>query len=205
MTARRSDEAVANLATALADMKRLDTSGGPWIANATSSHGNALVLAGRLDEAKAEFDRTLAAASTGPAAVDSHAGLGMIALARKDLELARTHFDKSVELAAAGPPTRSLVAALAGLGEVHLAAGDLASAESSLQKAEETQRTLAVRMTPVLAEILAERGRLALAQGNAEQATALFGSADEFWRAFAPQSARAREAARWREQVAAKD
>jgi tetratricopeptide (TPR) repeat protein len=168
MTARRTDEAVAQLAISLADMKPLDATGGPWIANATSSYGNALVLAGRLEEAKQVLEQNLAAAAAAGPAADSHAGLGMIALARNDLDLARTHFNKSLELAAAGPPTRTQVAALTGLGKVHRMAGDFASAEASLQKAEAAQRALAVRTTPVLAEILAERDRLALAQGNPE-------------------------------------
>ncbi len=202
MTARRNDEAITEFATSLADMKRLDTTGGPWIANATSSYGNALALAGRLDEAQRLLAQNLVETSSGPAVPDSYAGLGLVALARKDLELARTNFDKSLELAAAGPPTRSVVAALTGLGEVHFAAGDLASADASLQKAEETQRALAVRMTPVLAEVLAARGRVALAQGQKQQAAELFTTADEFWRGFAPQSAQALDAAKWRGRIA---
>lgn len=196
MTARRSEEAVAHFAESLTVMKRLDTTGGPWIANATSAYGNALALAGQTAEAERVLTENLASNSVGPAAPDSYSGLGVAALARKDLAAARTNFDKSLELASAAPPNRTLVATLAGLGHVELASGNASAADESLSKAEEAQRKLVVQMTPVLAEILASRGRIAQAQGRSQQAAGLFKSVDDFWRDFAPHSPQALDAAK---------
>ena len=115
MTARRNEEAVAHFVESLTVMRRLDTTGGPWIANATAAYGNALALAGQTAEAERVLTENLASNPAGPAASDSYSGLGVAALSRKDLSAARTNFDKSLELASAAAPNRTLVATLAGL------------------------------------------------------------------------------------------
>ncbi|HEY5808739.1 MAG TPA: protein kinase [Povalibacter sp.] len=195
MTARRSDEAVALLQTAVADIRRLDTTGTPWLANATSSFGNALVLAGRTGEAVRVLQGNLASKPTGPAVADSYNGLGFAALSRKDATSAKEAFDKALELASAAPPSRVLVSALLGLGTAQLGAGELAAADETLRKAESTQTALVRQPTPVLADILIARGRLALAQGQRDSARELFSRVDQFWREFAPQSQHAVTAA----------
>ncbi|HKE96943.1 MAG TPA: protein kinase [Povalibacter sp.] len=194
--ARRVDEAVQQLKVAVADIRRLDTTGTPWLGNAISAYGNALALAGRNDEAAQMLEANLATSLRGPAVPDSHNGLGMVALNRKDLASAGQHFAKAVELASAGPPSRVTVSALLGQGTTQLASGDFTAADATLRKAESTQTTIVRLPTPVLAEILAARGRLALAQGQRDQARELFTKVDEFWHGFAPESQYARDASR---------
>lgn len=194
-TARRTGEAVDQLAAAVAEIRRLDTTGTAWLTNAVSAHGNALVLAGRIDEAERVLSANLQSAAAGPALADSHNGLGAVMLARADLAAARVNFAKARELSAQGPPSRVRVAALAGLGEVELAGGNAAAASEMLLAAQAEQEKVAQRATPVLIDILVARGRLAMAQGRREEAAQLFGQVDEFWQAFAPDSRQAREAA----------
>lgn len=199
--ARRTDEAVEQLETSVAVIRRLDTTGTAWLSNATSSYGNALVLAGRLDEAQRILTANLEATRAGPAVADSHNGLGFVALSKKDLAAARGHFEKAKELSSQGPPSRVVVAALLGLGETQFAAGELAAAGATLQAASAAQEKVSQRPTPVAIDILVARGRLALAQGSREEAGKLFAQVDEFWRSFAPGSRHARDAAQWQQQI----
>jgi serine/threonine-protein kinase len=201
-TARRGAEAVQALGPALAQMRQLDATGTAWIGNATSSYGNALVLAGRGAEAERLLEDNLAANISGPAIPDSYNGLGFAALGRKDYAAAKMNFDKGLELASVGPPSRVLVASLLGLGQTALAGGDLLAANDALQKAEAAQGKVAQRATPVLADILSARGRLALAQGQTQQAADLFTKVDAFWREFAPDSRNAHDAQAWKQRYA---
>jgi tetratricopeptide (TPR) repeat protein len=183
-------------------MRRLDTTGTAWIGNATSAWGNALALAGRINEAEHVLKENLASKPSGLAIPDSHNGLGLVALAREEYAKARVNFEKGLELSSQGPPSRVLVASLLGLGQAQLATNDYAAADDSLKKAEAAQHQVSQKPTPVLIEILAARGRLALAQNRSEQASQLFAQVDGFWREFAPDSRDAREAAQWKERSA---
>lgn len=196
--ARRMDEALKELAAAVADIKRLDNTGTAWLANATSTYGNALAIAGRTAEAERVLKESLALTTSGQSVPDSYNGLGLAALARKDAASARTDFDKALQLTSQLPPSRVTVSALSGSGLARLALRDYAAAREHLEKAEAAQSALVMRPTPVLADIWTARARVARAQGEHAQADQLFARVDEFWQGFAPDSAYAREAARQR-------
>src|SRR5262249_15810281 len=93
VTARQLDEGIQVLEKSLTDLERLDTTGGAWIGNATSTYGNALIFAGRGNEAERLFNQAIADKVTGPAMPDSYNGLGFIALGRKDAATARRNFE----------------------------------------------------------------------------------------------------------------
>jgi tetratricopeptide (TPR) repeat protein len=202
LTARRLDEAIAVLAPAYAELQRTDKSGGPWIGNAASTYGNALVLAGQVSDAERVLNENLTRGeSIGPALGDTHTGLGFVALSRRDFAAAKSNFDKAHALAANAPPSRVVVNALLGRGLTQFESGDLDGADTSLRDAEVAQTKLVVRPTPVLMEITSARGRLALAKGNREEAAALFARVDQFWQAFGPGSPQAAEASQWRQRM----
>jgi eukaryotic-like serine/threonine-protein kinase len=194
-SARRAAEAVEQLKPALTTMRRLDTTGTAWIGNATSAYGNALALAGRNDEAQRLLSENLKGKLVGLAAPESHNGLGIVALNRKDYTAAKEHFEKGLELSSEGPPSRVLVASLLGLGQTHLATGNFAAAEDALQKAESAQHKVSERSTPVLIDIVAARAGLAVAQSQDERAAELFAQIDAFWQEFSPDSRYGREIA----------
>jgi tetratricopeptide (TPR) repeat protein len=202
MTARQLDAAVEALQASIADLRRLDSTGGAWIGNATSTYGNALIFLGRENDAERTLTRAIADKVTGPAMPDSYNGLGFVALSRKDAVTAKRNFEKSLELTAQTPPSRVIVNALLGLGLAQLESGQLQEADTTLAKAESTQNGLVTRPTPVLMDIEIARGRVALAQGKRSEAAILFSKADEYWRSVAPTSRWAREAAEWKGRVA---
>jgi eukaryotic-like serine/threonine-protein kinase len=166
-TARKLDEALAVLKPAYEQLQAIDKSGGAWIGNAGAVYGNALVLAGRNDEAEKVLKANVARGEgIGPALAESHAGLGHVALARKDYAAAKSSFDTARSLLAGAPPSRVTVNELLGRGLLQIETKDFAGAESSLKEAEAAQRKLVVRPTPTLADIVAARARLEVAQGK---------------------------------------
>lgn len=165
--ARRMDEALAVLKPAYEELVRTDKSGGAWIGNAGAVYGNALALAGRTTEAERVLQENLARGeSIGPALAETHAGLGFVALNRKDFAAAKSSFDKANELIAGAPPSRATVSALFGRGLTQLETGDLDGAESSLRDAAAAQAKVTVRPIPVSNEIAAAQARVALARSS---------------------------------------
>jgi tetratricopeptide (TPR) repeat protein len=197
--ARRLDRAIAVLEQSTADLKKLDTNEASWWPNAMATYAIALALAGQADAAERVAREGLASGKArGSAASDLHNGLGLIALHRGDAKAAAVEYHQALELSGpADPPTRQRAAALTGLGRAQIALNDFASADSSLQQAEATNRELYQRTTPAIADVLIARGRIALEQQRTSDALALFADADSFWNEFGPASRWAGEAAYW--------
>ena len=205
VAARRVDTAVNVLRAAVDDLKRLDTGEGSWLPNATATYGTALALAGQASEARRVLQASLETGKVaGPALADTHNGLGLSALSSSDAAAALDHFQKA--LASAGPPdppTRIRAAAVLGAGTAQLELGKLKEAEQTLQQADAAYRKIYQLPTPALADVQVARGRVAMLEGRAAEASALFAAADEFWRGYEAKSRWAREASQWRERQAA--
>jgi tetratricopeptide (TPR) repeat protein len=125
-------------------------------------------------------------------------------LSSSDAAAALDHFQKA--LASAGPPdppTRIRAAAVLGAGTAQLELGKLKEAEQTLQQADAAYRKIYQLPTPALADVQVARGRVAMLEGRAAEASALFAAADEFWRGYEAKSRWAREASQWRERQAA--
>ena len=164
--ARRLDEAVAVLRSAVADVKRLDTGEASWLPHATATYGTALALAGMTKEARHVLQQSLDSGTlAGPALAETHNGLGLTALNSKDPSTALQHFRRALETAGpADPPARIRAAALFGAGVSQLELGRLREADETLAQAEAAYRKVHQMPTPALAEVLAARDRLAKAQ-----------------------------------------
>ena len=186
------------------DLKRLDTGEGSWLPNATATYGTALALAGQSAEAQRVLQGSLATGKVaGPALADTHNGLGLSALNTRNATAALEHFQKALETAGPPePPSRIRAAAVLGAGIAQLELGKLKEAEQTLQEADAAYRKIYQLPTPALADVQVARGRVAMLEGRASDASALFAEADEFWRGYAAKSRWAREAAQWRERQA---
>jgi hypothetical protein len=90
-----------------------------------------------------------------------------------------------------------------GAGRAQLELGNLKEAEQSLQEADAAYRKIHQLPTPALADVQVARGRVAMLEGRADEASQLFTEADEFWRGYESKSRWAREASQWRERQAA--
>ena len=206
VAARRIDNAIAVLRPAVEDLKRLDTSEGSWVPNATATYGTALALAGQTAEAQRVLQESLNTGKVaGPALADTHNGLGLSALNANDAAAALEHFQKALETAGpAAPPTRIRAAGLLGAGIAQLELGKLQEADQTLREADAAYRKIAQLPTPALADVQIARGRLAMLEGRSQDASVLFAQADEFWRRYQPKSRWAREASQLRERPAAR-
>jgi eukaryotic-like serine/threonine-protein kinase len=205
VAARRTDTAIEVLRPAVADLKRLDTGEGSWLPNATATYGTALALAGQTAEAKRVLLASLNTGKVaGPALADTHNGLGLSALNSNDAAAALEHFQKALETAGPpDPPSRIRAAAVLGAGTAQLELGKLKEAEQTLQQADAAYRKIYQLPTPALADVQVARGRVAMLEGRADDASQLFTEADEFWRGYEAKSRWAREASQWRERQAA--
>jgi serine/threonine-protein kinase len=205
VAARRVDNAVSILRSAVDDLKRLDTGEGSWLPNATATYGTALVLAGQNAEARRVLQKSLSSGkAAGPSLADTHNALGLSALSSNDAAGALDHFQKALETA--GPPespTRIRAAAVLGAGMAQLELGKLKEAEQTLQEADAAYRKIHQLPTPALADVQVARGRVALLEGRGAEAAKLFAEAEKFWRSYDPKSRWAREASEWRERQAA--
>ena len=205
VAARRVDTAVEILRPAVAELQRLDTGEGSWLANATATYGMALALAGQTAEAQRVLQASLDSGKVaGPALADTHNGLGRSALNSKNAAAALDHFQKALEAAGPpDPPSRIRAAALLGAGTAQLELGNLREAEQSLQQADAAYRKIHQLATPALADVQVARGRVALLEERTADASQLFTEADEFWHRYESKSRWAREASQWRERQAA--
>src|SRR4030095_4206984 len=88
-------------------------------------------------------------------------------------------------------------AAVLGAGTAQLELGKLKEAEQTLQEADAAYRKIYQLPTPALADVQIARGRVAMLEGRAADASALFAQADEFWRGYQTQSRWARGAGPW--------
>jgi tetratricopeptide (TPR) repeat protein len=121
----------------------------------------------------------------------------------RNAKAALDHFQKALETAGPpDPPSRIRAAAVLGAGMAQLELGKLQEAEQTLQEADAAYRKIYQLPTPALADVQVARGRAAMLEGRADEASALFREADEFWRRYAAKSRWAREAAQWRERQA---
>jgi len=204
VAARRVDTAIDVLRPAVDDLKRLDTGEGSWLPNATATYGTALALAGQTAEAQRVLQESLDTGKVGgPALADTHNGLGLSALNSRNATAALDHFQKALETAGPpDPPSRIRAAAVLGAGMAQLELGRLKEAEQTLQEADAAYRKIYQLPTPALADVQVARGRVAMLEGRADEASALFTEADEFWRRYETKSRWAREAAEWRERQA---
>lgn len=206
VAARRIDTAVSVLRPAVEDLKRLDTGEGSWLPNATATYGTALALAGQTAEAQRVLQESLHTGKVaGPALADTHNGLGLSALNSGNFTAALDHFHKALETAGPPePPSRIRAAAVLGAGMAQVELGKLKEAEQTLQEADAAYRKIFRLPTPALADVQVARGRVAMLEGRANDASALFTEADEFWRGYEAKSRWARDAAQWRERQAAR-
>ena len=206
VAARRIDTAVSVLRPAVDDLKRLDTGEGSWLPNATATYGTALALAGQTAEAQRVLQESLNTGKVaGPALADTHNGLGLSALNSGNFAAALDHFRKALETAGPPePPSRIRAAAVLGAGMAEVELGKLKEAEQTLQEADAAYRKIFKLPTPALADVQVARGRVAMLEGRANDASALFTEADEFWRRYEAKSRWARDAAQWRERQAAR-
>ena len=206
VAARRLDTAVTVLRSAVDDLKRLDTGEGSWLPNATATYGTALALSEQTAEAQRVLQESLDTGKVaGPALADTHNGLGLSALSGGKAAAALDHFQKALETAGPpDPPSRIRAAAVLGAGMAQLELGKLQEAEKTLQEADAAYRKIYQLPTPALADVQVARGRVAMLEGRADEASALFAEADEFWRSYEAKSRWARQAAQWRERQAAK-
>jgi serine/threonine-protein kinase len=204
VAARRVDTAVSILRPAVDDLKRLDTGEGSWLPNAVATYGTALVLAGQNAEARRVLQESLSSGkAAGPALADTHNALGLSALSSNDAAGALDQFQKALETAGPPePPTRIRAAAVLGAGLAQLELGKLKEAEQTLQEADAAYRKIYQLPTPALADVQVARGRVAMLEGRADDASKLFSEADEFWRKYDAKSRWAREASHWRERPA---
>jgi serine/threonine protein kinase len=204
VAARRVDTAIDVLRPAVDDLKRLDTGEGSWLPNATATYGTALALAGQTAKAQRVLQESLDTGKVGgPALADTHNGLGLSALNSRNATAALDHFQKALETAGPpDPPSRIRAAAVLGAGIAQLELGRLKEAEQTLQEADAAYRKIYQLPTPALADVQVARGRVAMLEGRADEASALFTEADEFWRRYETKSRWAREAAEWRERQA---
>jgi tetratricopeptide (TPR) repeat protein len=205
VAARRVDDAISVLRPAVEDLKRLDTSEGSWVPNATATYGTALALAGQTSEAQRVLQASLDTGKVaGPALADTHNGLGLSALNGNNAAAALEHFQKALDNAGpAEPPSRIRAAAILGAGIAQLQLGKLQEAEQTLRDADAAYRKIYQLPTPALADVQVARGRVAMLEGRSQDASALFAQADEFWRRYEAKSRWAREASQWRERLAA--
>jgi serine/threonine-protein kinase len=205
VAARRVDDAISVLRPAVEDLKRLDTSEGSWVPNATATYGTALALAGQTSEAQRVLQASLDTGKVaGPALADTHNGLGLSALNGNNAAAALEHFQKALENAGpAEQPSRIRAAAILGAGIAQLQLGKLQEAEQTLRDADAAYRKIYQLPTPALADVQVARGRVAMLEGRSQDASALFAQADEFWRRYEAKSRWAREASQWRERLAA--
>lgn len=206
VAARRVDTAVSVLRSAVDDLKRLDTGEGSWVPNATATYGTALALAGQTAEAQRVLQQSLNTGKvTGPALADTHNGLGLSALNSGNFSVALDHFRQALETAGPPePPSRIRAAAVLGVGVAEVELGKLKEADQTLQEADAAYRKIFKLPTPALADVQVARGRVAMLEGRANDASALFTEADEFWRRYEAKSRWARDAAQWRERQAAR-
>jgi len=141
--------------------------------------------------------------AAGPALADTHNALGLSALSSNDAAGALEQFQKALETAGPPePPTRIRAAAVLGAGMAQLELGKLKEAEKTLQEADAAYRKIYQLPTPALADVQVARGRVAMLEGRANDASKLFSEADEFWRKYDAKSRWAREASQWRERPA---
>lgn len=206
VAARRVDTAVSVLRSAVDDLKRLDTGEGSWVPNATATYGTALALAGQTAEAQRVLQESLNTGKVkGPALADTHNGLGLSALNSGNFPVALEHFRQALETAGPPePPSRIRAAAVLGAGMAEVELGKLKEADQTLQEADAAYRKIFKLPTPALADVQVARGRVAMLEGRANDASALFTEADEFWRRYEAKSRWARDAAQWRERQAAR-
>lgn len=206
VAARRVDTAVSVLRSAVDDLKRLDTGEGSWVPNATATYGTALALAGQTAEAQRVLQESLNSGKVkGPALADTHNGLGLSALNSGNFPVALDHFRQALQTAGPPePPSRIRAAAVLGAGMAEVELGKLKEADQTLQEADAAYRKIFKLPTPALADVQVARGRVAMLEGRANDASALFTEADEFWRRYEAKSRWARDAAQWRERQAAR-
>jgi eukaryotic-like serine/threonine-protein kinase len=201
IAARRIDKAIAVLRPAVEALKRLDTGEGSWVPNATATYGTALALAGETGEAQRVLQESLSTGKVaGPALADTHNALGLCALSANNAAEALGHFQTALENAGpVDPPSRIRAAAVLGAGMAQLELGKLKEAEQALSDANAAYRKIYQLPTPALADVQVARGRVAMLEGRAQDASKLFDAADQFWRGYEPKSRWAREASQWRE------
>ncbi|HEY6984695.1 MAG TPA: tetratricopeptide repeat protein, partial [Rhodanobacteraceae bacterium] len=150
VAARRVDDAISVLRPAVEDLKRLDTSEGSWVPNATATYGTALALAGQTSEAQRVLQASLDTGKVaGPALADTHNGLGLSALNGNNAAAALEHFQKALENAGpAEQPSRIRAAAILGAGIAQLQLGKLQEAEQTLRDADAAYRKIYQLPTP---------------------------------------------------------
>lgn len=124
---------------------------------------------GRLDEAESILNRILSSTPNDPHALYNRA---LVASARGEMTASLEYFERIVALSSRGDVPRTLQAlALAGLGRVHLRAGNFSDAETSL--------TQALRIDPANTEALTTLAAAYAAEGELEQALASYQRAEE--------------------------
>ncbi|MEZ5287449.1 MAG: protein kinase [Vicinamibacterales bacterium] len=169
-------------------------------ANATRvfqvEHAAALMGLGRSGEARAMIQPLITDAPPRTLA-DRHALVVLAQLERQAgrLDRATALLDRANDESPRNPRVRALMAVVAmERGRIALSRRDSADAHAAFEQAEAMRTSVEGVMTPVGADIRIGLGQVALAEGHAADAIAAFEEARDFWRAFAPDHADARDA-----------
>jgi LuxR family maltose regulon positive regulatory protein len=130
---------------------------------------------GRLHEAAETCRSALQMAATGggpvlPAAGTAHVGLAAVLREWNDLNAARGHLDKGIELGRRAGIVELVVAGSVMLARVHEAQGDLDGAVKTIQEAARLAKNYEVS-AGLIVEVAACRARLLMAQGHLEVAS----------------------------------
>ena len=205
MIARRVPESLEVLRRAIALEKEYDKGKGSWLPMALSDYGIALALSGRMSEAKAVLDESLAvakASSATGALPTAWNALGQLQQLQSEWAKSEISFRKALEHSAEIVPVPKFRSdALLGMGVTKLALGQPADAEQWLRKADTAARGTYVNLTPLRADIAMQLGRALLAQENVPAARELLAAASTYWQGYDATHRSAGEAAYWLVQV----
>jgi tetratricopeptide (TPR) repeat protein len=200
LAARRTGEAASHLARAA---EILEESLGPSHRRARAARASlalARAHAGESEEALRQLERVLAGAAPaagGDAARVRHTLAIVQRLSGDPAEALRVQRQRLSSLARRRGGELDALGALAEIGLAYVALGSYDEATTPLLRALGAFEELHAEVTADRADVLVALGRVRMEQGRPAEALEPLEAADRFWRAHAPESRWAAEAARW--------